>query len=382
MTIIYDVFISYSRHDHDWVEETLLARLERAGLRVCVADRDYALGVATIINTEHAIQRSHKTLLVITPEWLAEVWQTFESLLVLTRDPTGQQQRMVPLLVRPCQLPDRLDLFTWLDLTDASQHESQLSRLVDEIQRTLPARAARQSATARAPNPFGDTGRITDPARFFDREDLLRRIFEELEKGVNLSLVGAGQVGKSSLLEMVCAKGPPRLVLPEAAFAYLNLELVDNEHEFYEALCEALGVATSRGFQLTRALRGRRHILCLDEIEKMAWDGFTVGLRSHLRGLADGANAPLKLVIASRSSLDRLFPDSPELDSPLAGICRQLDVRPFAPDVVRTFLAERLGSAGVSFSEEQIADLLTRSGGHPARLQRAAADLYDQMAVH
>jgi hypothetical protein len=381
MTRIYDVFISYSRHDRDWVEETLLAHLEQAGLRVCVADRDYALGVATIINTEHAIQQSHKTLLVITPEWLAEVWQTFESLLLLTRDPTGQQQRMVPLLVRACQLPNRLELFTSLNLTDASKQESQLRRLVDEIRRTLPAIAARQPTTTRAANPFGDTGRITNPARFFDREDIRRRIFEELEKGVNLSLVGAIQVGKSSLLEMVCAKGPQQLGLPAAAFVYLNLELVDNEHEFYEALCEALGIATSRGFQLTRALRGRRHILCLDEIEKMAWDGFTVGLRSHLRGLADGANAPLKLVIASRSSLERLFPDSPELDSPLAGICRQLDVGPFTPDIARAFLAERLGSTNVSFSTEQIGDLLLRSGGHPAKLQRAAADLYDQITV-
>ena len=65
-------------------------------------------------------------------------------------------------------LPERLELFTSLNLTDASKQEAQLRRLVDEIQRTLPAIAARQPTTIRAANPFGDTGRITDPARFFE----------------------------------------------------------------------------------------------------------------------------------------------------------------------------------------------------------------------
>ncbi len=46
-------------------------------------------------------------------------------------------------------------------------------------------------------NPFGDAGRITDPARFFDREELLRQVFEELGKGNSISLVGDSQSGKS-----------------------------------------------------------------------------------------------------------------------------------------------------------------------------------------
>jgi hypothetical protein len=164
--------------------------------------------------------------------------------------------------------------------------------------------------------------------------------------------------------------------LPPETFAYLSLEWVDDEDDFCEALCDALGIETCRGYQLTRALRGKRYVLCLDEIEKMTWDGFTVRLRSQLRGLADGPAAPLKLVIASRSSLAHLFPDSPELDSPLAGICRQLDVGPFPPDIAHTFLTYRLRGTGVTFSEGEIHALLTGTGGHPAKLQRAAADLY------
>ncbi|MFQ5612695.1 MAG: trypsin-like peptidase domain-containing protein [Anaerolineae bacterium] len=237
--------------------------------------------------------------------------------------------------------------------------------------------AAVAPGRAIAPNPFGDTGQITDPERFFDREELLRQVFEELGKGVNLSLVGRSQIGKSSILWMISALGPQRMDPVPEAFAYLSLEWVDDEDDFYEALADVLGLGQPlRGYRLRRALAGRRLVLCLDEMEKMAWEGFSVYVRSQLRGLADGDESPLKLVIASRSPLSRLFPDSPELDSPLAGICHQLNVNPFPPDVARDFLAHRLQGSGVTFTAGQIDSLLAESGGHPADLQRLAADLY------
>jgi hypothetical protein len=233
-----------------------------------------------------------------------------------------------------------------------------------------------RAAGAVLPNPFGKTGCISDPGDFYDRTDLLRRIFEELGKGINLSLVGPSQIGKSSLLAMICLHGPERLRMPPQAFITLNLQQIENEDEFYEALCEALGIDMCRGYPLVRALRGRRCIVCLDEIEVINEEGFTIRVRRQLRGLADGAGAPLTLVIASRSPLAHLFPDSPERDSPLAGVCRQIDVGPFPPAVARAFLAERLDGTGISFTDAQIDSLLKASGGHPARLQDEAAHLY------
>jgi hypothetical protein len=161
---------------------------------------------------------------------------------------------------------------------------------------------------------------------------------------------------------------------------YLNLEWIEDEDDFYDALCDELGIESCRGYKLTRALKGKRYILCLDEIEKMAWEGFTVKLRSQLRGLADGPDAPLKLVIASRSPLARLFPDSQELDSPLAGICRQIDVKPFAPAVAREFLIQQLEGTSISFTEAQIAELISKTSGHPAKLQDEAAQLFHELS--
>ncbi len=228
------------------------------------------------------------------------------------------------------------------------------------------------------PNPFGKVGRIDEPKDFFGRDALLRQLFEELSKGCNLSLVGESQIGKSSILSMVCKLGPEHLNLPNDAFIYLDMELIHDERDFFEALCDSLNISVCRGFKLARALRGRRYILCLDEIEKMAKDRFTGDEREELRGLADGDHAPFRLIISSRVPLDQLFPDSPGKTSPLANICPQVDVLPFTPDIAQAFIYDRLKSTGVMFKPTEIVNLVARSNGYPARLQQAAAILFNQ----
>lgn len=226
-------------------------------------------------------------------------------------------------------------------------------------------------------NPFSDTGRITDPKRFFGREQLLRQLFEELSKGSNRSLVGDAQVGKSSILWMVCKLGPESLQLPPEAFIYLDMRNVYNEQEFFEYLCDELRIEACRGYKLRRKLRDKRYILCIDEVDNMAREEqFTGQERAELCGLADGADMPLTLLIASQKSLKDLFPDSPLRTSPLAGICQQIDVRPFSADEARRFLMHRLEGTGVSFSESQIQELIAKSEGYPGYLQSLAADLY------
>lgn len=110
------------------------------------------------------------------------------------------------------------------------------------------------------PNPFGDTGRISDPKRFFGREELLGQLFEELGKGSNRSLVGETQVGKSSILLMICKLGPERLHLPQEVFIYLDMRNVYNEQEFFEALCYELGIEPCRGFGPFSANEARRFL--------------------------------------------------------------------------------------------------------------------------
>lgn len=174
-------------------------------------------------------------------------------------------------------------------------------------------------------------GPVSKPEDFFGRTELLRQLFEELAKGSNISLVGPARVGKSSILNMICHWGPERLGLPPERFINLDMRTIRDEKDFFEALCDELKIETCRGYKLARALRGQRYILCLDEIDQLTREErFTGDERTELCGLADGADKPFSLVIASQKPLQDLFPDSPVRTSPLAGICLTLDVQPFS----------------------------------------------------
>ena len=233
-------------------------------------------------------------------------------------------------------------------------------------------------------NPFGDRGCIRDPARFFNRERELAEIFDELRKGSSLSLVGEAQVGKSSLLAMIAARAPRELQRDPADFISIDMQVIRNEDEFFDALCEKLGLGvTMRGLALERALRERRAVVCLDEIEKMTNRLYFSGEeRMELRGHANGPDSPLTLVIASRSPLASLFDDDPRRTSPLADLCgRPHRLGPFSQSTSEAFLLHRLQGHSVTFSAKQRQGLHEQSDGHPGRLQSAAAELYRQLTL-
>ena len=230
-------------------------------------------------------------------------------------------------------------------------------------------------------NPFTPlSGRITDPDLVFDREREINRILDVLRAGGSVALIGPAGVGKSSLLTKLMALAPGRLGSGRE-MVYLNLQSVQDEGDFYEALCSELGIPTLSGYALDRALRGRRRaLLGLDEIEAMTWEGFSRSSRAQLRGLAEGADAPLKLILAARAPLDRLFPDSQGRTSPLANICLQVDVGPWDAKTAHAFLQARLAGIDLDLSERILADLVAASGGHPGRLMQAAFNCYAELA--
>ncbi len=129
-TYTYDVFISYSHIDQDWVQGELLKHLEDSGLRVCIDFRDFAPGAPSLVNMENAVEHSRKTLIVLTPDWVKSEWTSFESLLIQTDDPAGRQRRMIPLMFRPCQPPKRIAMLTYVDFTDAKRQNLAWAQLI------------------------------------------------------------------------------------------------------------------------------------------------------------------------------------------------------------------------------------------------------------
>ncbi|MCP4697096.1 MAG: CHAT domain-containing protein [Gammaproteobacteria bacterium] len=200
------------------------------------------------------------------------------------------------------------------------------------------------------PNPFGDQGRISDPARFFGREAVLRNLFEMLRKSSNIALLGDSGTGKSSLISQLCRLGPAKLALPSAAFVDIDMQLFYNEADFFDELCQQFNIPSLTGYKFNRALQGKRYILCLDQMEALAGRKFS-RVRSRLRGLADGAAQPLCLVLASRSPLDVLFPENTCESSSLTGICHTLSVPCFSRQETEHFISARLSATGVQFTD-------------------------------
>jgi tetratricopeptide (TPR) repeat protein len=112
-----DVFVSYSSRNAEWVRGELLPRIEAAGLRAFIDYRDFTRGAPSIKEIERGIRECRKTLLVLTPEYVASEWCELETILGGTLSPANRDLRLIPLLKSPCDLPLRVSALTYVDFT-------------------------------------------------------------------------------------------------------------------------------------------------------------------------------------------------------------------------------------------------------------------------
>jgi TIR domain len=132
----YDVYISYHPADKEWARKELLPLLEKNGLHVTIDFRDFEIGVPKIVNIERAVERSRHTLIVMTPDWVRSEWNEFQGLLASTANPTGLQQKLIPLMYKSCTPPARIAFLEVADLTDPEEREIQLDRLIRSLKRS------------------------------------------------------------------------------------------------------------------------------------------------------------------------------------------------------------------------------------------------------
>ena len=218
-----------------------------------------------------------------------------------------------------------------------------------------------------APNPFGPLGgRIDDPEQFFGQALILSRIFEILNSGSSVAMIGKPQMGKSSLLKMIQRQAIERLEVSRDAL-YMDLQHILDEDDFYYELCMQVGIEKTQGARLFRALRPKRLLLLLDGLERMTLDGFSDGVRRHLRGLAEGKDAPIQMVVAASEDLDILFAKNSGT-SPVEGICLPEIIKPWDENTIRQFIDNRLQKTSIQFSEADIVQIIDDSNGHPRQV--------------
>ena len=230
-------------------------------------------------------------------------------------------------------------------------------------------------ATVILDNPFNHlAGRIEDSSLVFGRETEIKRIFELLNSNNSVALIGEPEIGKSSLLKVIEEQSASKLEQPRKPI-YLNLGNVYDEEDFYFAICELVDIPELKGFKLSRELKKHKLLLILDNVEKMAWDGFTNQIRSQIRALAEGINAPLRLVIAASKPLNCLFSDS-GMVSPFENVCLEEQINKWCDQTMQNFIASRLRDNPISFSQPEIDKIIQESNGHPRTVMNLCHQTY------
>lgn len=76
----YDAFVSYSEMDSGWVEAHLIPELEQTDLplQLCLHKRDFVPGGWIIDNIMDAIEKSHRTLFILSQNFVRSEWCKYE----------------------------------------------------------------------------------------------------------------------------------------------------------------------------------------------------------------------------------------------------------------------------------------------------------------
>jgi WD40 repeat protein len=192
----YDLFVSYADADRAWVRGYLLDAIDQAGLRY-LDQAALPVGTPRLLGLEQSIQRSGRTLLVLSSAYLADAYGTVVELLAQHYGVEAATWPVVPLLLDDVQLPLRLAFLTPLEARDPDDWGDALERLFAELRRPLPP------ATSPPPCPYpGMTPfREADQDHFFGREAEQEELLERLRLGSFLAVIGPSGTGKSSLVQ-------------------------------------------------------------------------------------------------------------------------------------------------------------------------------------
>jgi hypothetical protein len=102
-----DFFISYNKADKNWAE-WIAWTLEEAGYSVVIQAWDFRPGGNFVLEMQKAATDTHKTIAVISDNYLNAEYTHPEWAAAFARDPQGQQRTLIPMRVQECTLRELL----------------------------------------------------------------------------------------------------------------------------------------------------------------------------------------------------------------------------------------------------------------------------------
>jgi TIR domain/Phosphorylase superfamily len=110
-----DFFISYNKADRAWAV-WIAWQLEQVGYSVVIQAWDFRPGSNFVLEMDKASQQAHRTIAVLSPDYLDARYTRAEWAGAFRRDPTGEQGILVPVRVQPCHLQGLLSSIVFIDL--------------------------------------------------------------------------------------------------------------------------------------------------------------------------------------------------------------------------------------------------------------------------
>jgi predicted AAA+ superfamily ATPase len=201
-------------------------------------------------------------------------------------------------------------------------------------------------------NPFTTKTMITEPTKFFGRQEQLRHIVNRLQNLQCVSLVGERRIGKSSLLYYLYKTGIEKLG-QEYRFVYVDLQDVKNHisigHLFFNILKELerdflvtdnIGSNLITFSEIVQEIRqqGIKLVLLFDEFEELIQhrEQFPEDFFDQMRALIN--NGSLGMVTGSQAPLKSLCLDG-NLSSPFYNVFSKIELGEFSEEEAADFLS-------------------------------------------
>jgi hypothetical protein len=127
-----DFFISYNRADRGWAE-WIAWQLEAAGHTVVIQAWDFREGGNFVLDMQRAVEEARRTIIVLSPDFLASKFTAPEWAAAFSQDPTGSQGRLLPVRVRDCQPGGLLAQIVYVDLVGLKNRDEALARLLSGV---------------------------------------------------------------------------------------------------------------------------------------------------------------------------------------------------------------------------------------------------------
>jgi hypothetical protein len=112
------------------------------GLKLCLEDRDFALGAARLDEIDRAVTQSRYTVAVFTPAYLAAAVDSYEAVIAAYSAVESRTPRFIPLIRRPCRLALHARMTEALDVSRDAEAPAMLQRLAMALRQAPRPRLA------------------------------------------------------------------------------------------------------------------------------------------------------------------------------------------------------------------------------------------------